>query len=568
MKIRTKLVSVFCLSMALMAAALVAEKVAVGKEEALLEASEKRHLSTLIAEEFLNSSKNLTRLARTYVATGDPQYEKAYWDIVKWRSGDIPRPSNFHVDLSPGVIKPQVDIMKELEFSETEFALLKEAGQLSNDLIKTEEQAMNSIKQNQIASGPYFEKDDESVRGFAIRILFDANYHNEVTKIMGPVDRFFAEIDARTAAELNDTQTSAHFWMNAAFVLQLMVAAALIGIIFITLRYVLSPLGDVVQAMREIAEGDGDLGRRLEEKGNDELTELAHSFNLFASNVMTMVQKVGASVENISSSSSQLANTAEKADYAINQQKMSIDQVSAASHQMVTAVHEVARHATSAAAATNQSDTEASQGMQVLDSAIREINVLTDEIQQASGAIGQLESDSNTISSVLDVIRDIADQTNLLALNAAIEAARAGEQGRGFAVVADEVRNLAQRTQDSTQEIQSMIERLQNSAQAAVNVMQRSQDQATSCVSQATEAGSSLESITKAISAINDMNNQIAAASEQQGAVMEEISTSINAILNQVDETSEGSRNTAISSDSMKALSMELKSLVGQFKVA
>ncbi|WP_261840783.1 methyl-accepting chemotaxis protein [Aliamphritea ceti] len=568
MKIRTKLVSVFCLSMVLMGAALVAEKVAVSKNDDQLKASEKRHLSNLIADEFLQSSKNLTRLARTYVATGDQAYQEKYWQIVQWRSGDIPRPAEFHPDLYPGVIKPQADIMKDLNFTDAEFALLKEAGQLSNDLIRTEEQAMNSIKQGIVAAGPYKANSGESIETFAIRILFDANYHREVTKIMGPVDLFFAEIDQRTAAELKAAQTSANFWMNTAFTFQLLVCAALIAVIFMTLRFVLTPLNQVVEAMREIGEGDGNLGNRLEEKGNDELTDLARSFNLFAANVMAMVQQVGASVENISSSSSQLASTAEKADYAINQQKMSIDQVSSASHQMVAAVQEVARHATSAAAATNQSDTEASQGMRVLDNAIQEINVLTEEIHQASGAIGQLESDSNTISTVLDVIRDIADQTNLLALNAAIEAARAGEQGRGFAVVADEVRNLAQRTQDSTQEIQGMIERLQSSAMTAVNVMQRSQDQAKSCVTQAVEAGTSLQSITQAISSINDMNNQIATASEQQGAVMEEISTSIMAILTQVDETSEGSRNTAVSSDSMRDLSMELKALVGQFKVA
>ena len=568
MKIRTKLVSVFCLSMTLIGAALVAEKVAVSKNDYQLVVSEKRHLSTLIAEEFLHTSKNLTRLARTYVATGDPAYENAYWDIVKWRSGEIPRPAETHPALYPGVTKPQKEIMQELNFTGTEFALLEEAGNLSNNLIKTEEQAMNSIRQGQVASGPFKPAAGESTEAFAIRILFDVNYHNEVAKIMRPVDLFFNEIDQRTSAELHGAQASANFWMNLAFTFQLLVAGALIAVIFITLRYVLAPLNQVVAAMHDIAEGEGDLGRRLEEKGSDEITDLARSFNTFAANVMDVVQKVGTSVENISASSSQLASTAEKADFAINQQKMSIDQVSSASHQMVSAVQEVARHATSAAAATSQSDTEAVQGMQVLDSAIEEINVLTEEIHQASGAIGQLESDSNTISSILDVIRDIADQTNLLALNAAIEAARAGEQGRGFAVVADEVRNLAQRTQDSTQEIQGMIERLQSSALKAVNVMQRSQDQAQSCVTQAAEAGESLQSITQAISAINDMNNQIATASEQQGAVMEEISTSINAILTQVDETSAGSRNTAVSSDSMRALSMELKTLVGQFKVA
>lgn len=568
MTIKKKILSVFFFSICFIGLSFVAEHIARDKDKAQLHASDSRYLSKLIAEEFVNSSRNLTRLARTYVATGDSNYAAQYLDIVKWRNGEIPRPRHFNKDLYPGVQKPQIDIMKELNFTDAELDLLKKAAGFSNDLIETEQQAMGSIETGQLAAGPFTPQSGEAIDRFAIRILFDANYHNEVSKIMGPVSEFIAAIEQRTDAQQQTAQASAQLWTNITFFLQIAVGLCLLALVAIVYWHGLIPLNNVVAAMKEISNGDGDLGRRLTVKGKDELAELSGAFNLFVSNIMDVVKQVGSSVDSLSSSSAELADTAEKTDQSIAQQKSAIDNVSSASNQMMASVDDVARHASTAAQTARQSDAEVKGTMDVLLNSIGSIKQLTNEIDSASQAIGQLEADSNTITSVLDVIRGIADQTNLLALNAAIEAARAGEQGRGFAVVADEVRNLAQRTQDSTQEIQGMIEQLQTSAIKAVEVMQKSQEQASECVEHAENAGDSLRVITQDISTMNDMNNQIASASEEQNLAMQAINSSITTLLGQVERTVDGSKDTAQNSESMQKLSTNLKELIGTFKVA
>jgi methyl-accepting chemotaxis protein len=233
---------------------------------------------------------------------------------------------------------------------------------------------------------------------------------------------------------------------------------------------------------------------------------------------------------------------------------------------MAATSQEVARNTAAAANAARQADSETQAGREVVNQAIDAIDHLAQEVVSAADVIHRLEAESGKIGTVLDVIRGIAEQTNLLALNAAIEAARAGEQGRGFAVVADEVRTLATRTQESTQEIQKMIERLQTGAKSAVQVMEQGRSKAQVSVQQAARAGTSLDTIATAVSAISDMNAQIASAAEEQGAVAEEINRNITNISQIANQTASGAEQTATASAELAKLAARLQTHVGRFK--
>ena len=327
------------------------------------------------------------------------------------------------------------------------------------------------------------------------------------------------------------------------------------------------PLRQAVHAMHDIAEGEGDLTHRLEQKGSNEIADLAGAFNQFASKVQAMVQQVTRSVEQISTASEEMSLITDQTNKEIQSQQSETDQVATAMNQMTATVQEVASHAARAADSARQADEEAQDGKRIMQQTLNAMDTLANEVENAAGVIHTLEKESEEIGTVLDVIRGIAEQTNLLALNAAIEAARAGEQGRGFAVVADEVRTLASRTQASTQEIQNMIERLQSGANNAVKAMEAGQTQARKGVEQASLAGASLETITKSVTTISDMNMQIASAAEEQSSVADEINRNIATISQSADNTAHGSQQTAIAGDELARLAAELRELVGHFKV-
>jgi len=344
-----------------------------------------------------------------------------------------------------------------------------------------------------------------------------------------------------------------------------MIAGLIIAILIASM--IGKPLCQTVEAMSEISEGEGDLTRRLDESGNNEISRLATAFNNFAEKVRSMVSQVYGSTTQLSSAAEIMSSIVDETNRATQQQQTETSMVVTAMNEMTATVQEVARHATDAAEAANNADKFSAEGKQVVNSTMQSIESLSSEVHSAANVIAQLEKDSENIGAVLDVIKGIAEQTNLLALNAAIEAARAGEQGRGFAVVADEVRTLASRTQQSTQEIQEMIEKLQAGAQSAVKVMNDGRTKAESSVDQAAKAGSSLESITNAVSLIKDMNMQIATAAEQQSSVAEEINKNIVNISDIVDKSVDSAGQTASASNELAQLSSELQQLVNQFKV-
>lgn len=330
-------------------------------------------------------------------------------------------------------------------------------------------------------------------------------------------------------------------------------------------RSLMGSINRIKVAVHNMAEGD--LTTQVKIDANDEMQLIANDMNMMIERTNALVSQVISAANQVVLSSDQSSATSEDARDGVNQQNQQLELIATAMNEMSATVHEVANNAASAAEATRNADTEANNGRAVVNQTIQSINDLSREMQQASSVIKQLEDDSESIGTVLDVIRGIAEQTNLLALNAAIEAARAGEQGRGFAVVADEVRTLASRTQDSTQEIQAMIEKVQQGAQNAVKVMEDGNEQTEKTVSQAAEAGTTLESITAAVNHITQMNEQIASAAEEQSSVAEEINRNVVNVRDIAEKTVDNANSTAESSESLKNVALQLQSLVAEFKV-
>ena len=567
MTIKARLFFIVLAISALLLVNIGSENMASHHNEQQTQHSETRYLSYLLAEEFKQTSLDLTRLGRTYIATGDEKYWDAYWNIVSWRNGESPRPTEVDNGLYPGKNRKQSDIMGELNFSSREFSLLKQASDNSNALIATEDQAMRSIREGRIVSGPNQALPGESVRDFALRIAFDQTYHNEVANIMAPVNQFFQVLDQRTAETLETSQNQASFWLTFSISNQLLIVALIGILIYFMQQSLFNPLMQAIQAMRNIGDGDGDLTKRLKQDGKTELAALGYGFNLFAIHVQQVVKSLRHAIGEISASSYQLSTTAEDANHSMNTQKQEIAQLLVALEQILPAVRDVAENANFGGEQAASADASAKQGLVVIEQATTNINQLENDINNASDVIDSLAQDTDGIGSVLDVILGIADQTNLLALNAAIEAARAGEQGRGFAVVADEVRTLAQRTQDSTTEIQSMIEKLQSNAKQAVQVMDHSHERTRLCVQNTRAASDELQNITQSIQAINGINQQIASATEEQNASLSEVRRNVNNINLQVEQTAKGAQQTREMSIHTSEQLTHIQQLIEYFKI-
>ncbi|WP_456114991.1 methyl-accepting chemotaxis protein [Shewanella yunxiaonensis] len=345
--------------------------------------------------------------------------------------------------------------------------------------------------------------------------------------------------------------------------------ALLIGTLIAVLiaRSITGPIGEATRAMNNIAEGEGDLTQRIKVHSKDEIAELAQAFNRFASKIHGTMQSVAQVTESLATSAEEMSGITGNSRRSADQQQRETEQVATAMNEMAATVQEVAHNATDAATAAEQADSASDAGKQVVQQVVQQIDGLAKEINNAVDTIDKLAQNSQAIDTVLEVIRNIAEQTNLLALNAAIEAARAGEQGRGFAVVADEVRSLASRTQASTAEIQHIIEQLQQGARSAVSVMEKSNQTTAHCVQEANNAGKALEQIRSAVSTITQMNIQIASAANQQVAVSAEINRNVSNINDAVAHNSDSSAQIAEASGELATLSGRLQQLLGQFRL-
>ena len=347
----------------------------------------------------------------------------------------------------------------------------------------------------------------------------------------------------------------------------LIIAAIGLLVIWLVGHGIARPLKQMVAMLDDIAKGEGDLTRRLSSDRSDELGSIAKGFNTFLAKLQAMITQVVTSVQSVSDSSEHTADIAIRTNIGIQKQMAEIDQVATAVQEMTATAQDVARNATQAAQAASHADQAAGQGMQIVRDTSNSIGVLAVEIGKAVEVVQTLAKDSENINAILTAIRGIAEQTNLLALNAAIEAARAGEQGRGFAVVADEVRNLAQKTQKATEEIQSMIQQLQQGTRDVVRVMEDSQHRTDESVQHAAKAAEALETITQAVSVINDMNTQIASAAEEQSAVADDINRNVINIGQVANEVAGGADESSSASAGLTKLAEQQRRLINQFKV-
>ena len=323
----------------------------------------------------------------------------------------------------------------------------------------------------------------------------------------------------------------------------------------------------ISNSLRNIAQGEGDLTLRLPQTNRDELGDLEQWFNVFIEKLHKTIGDVIHAINPLTEVAEQLNHVSTETTRTSADQRRSSELVSKTMNDMIENVRSVALSASAAAQAAGDADKQAHDGIAIVQSNVTAINELADEVERASGVITKLESDAESVGSILGVIKDIAEQTNLLALNAAIEAARAGDQGRGFAVVADEVRTLASRTQDSTHEINAVIEQLQSAARSAVEVIDQSKEHASYSVEKALATVNSLETITTNVASITDMNNKIAVATDEQQQSAQSIENSMNN-MHEASKTAESStKKVSELSGSLHTLATQLNSVAQQFKV-
>ncbi len=368
-------------------------------------------------------------------------------------------------------------------------------------------------------------------------------------------------ISSQTQKRADDARTKKLQLMGVT--LLAIVLGVLIGGLIV--RQITQPLNQAVRIAERI--GAGDMTGQAAEQRDDEFGQLLQALGKTRGNLQTLIGHIGGITAQLATASSELSAVTEQTSAGVNSQRQETDQVATAMHEMTATVQEVARNAEEASNAAQRADQQAAKGNTVVQRALSQIDRLSNEVTLSAEAMTQLNQETDGISTVLTVINGIAEQTNLLALNAAIEAARAGEAGRGFAVVADEVRGLAQRTQQSTAQIEALIANLQKGARTASGMMDSSSSLARDTVALARDVGAELQAITETVSVIQAMNQQIATAAEQQSSVAEEINRSVLSVRDVADQSAEAARETASSTARLAQLGGELQTLIARFKV-
>ena len=502
-----------------------------------------RYRSYLLADELRQSSDDLTRLARTYAVTGDAKYEKQYFDILDIRNGKKPRPEHYeriYWDfVAAGIDKPQPDgataslqaLMKEAGFSEQEFAKLKEAQNNSDALVKNETIAMNAVKGLfDDGTGQFTKKGDPDLE-LARKLTHDENYHKYKAQIMKPVDEFLELLDKRTSAaveQAKQAKTRMQYWVTG---LVLFSIAFLVVALLTVYRRIIAALGGEPAVASEVVKqvAAGDLSVEIP-VANTDSTSLLAAMKVMQSNLQKLIGEIQTNADMVASAAKKMTIAAENVVGSSQQQSASSLEIAAAMEQSTVSINLMSDSANRAQTISGDSELLMNETSGVVSEAVNRIAKIATVVEQASQTVRTVGQESENVSKIVLVIKEVADQTNLLALNAAIEAARAGEQGRGFAVVADEVRKLAERTTQSTQEITTMISSMQSSARDAVTCIEDAVANVNEGVILTKRVGESVSRLGASSHEVKEVIIDVSSALREQNAASNEIARNVEQI--------------------------------------
>ncbi|MGL6005340.1 methyl-accepting chemotaxis protein [Aeromonas sobria] len=535
----------------------------------LEESYRQQYVSYLLADELRQSSDDLTRLGRTYVITKDPAYEQQYMRILAIRNGEQARPDGYnriYWDFvaangqnprpDSNVRRGLIDLMKDAGFTEGELAKLNEAKNNSDALVNTEVAAFKLVQQT--------DGDPIANQQKAIAMMHDKAYHQNKGRIMSPIDDFYVMMEARNQEAVESAMT------NTDMLRYLFLALGLVLMFFLwrTYRSLLDLVGTSVEQLKTdlhlLAMGDFSLPIKVPQGSKESLIGLLGSMQ---STLKGIIAKVSHSTEELSDSADSIAQIAEQTARFATSQQTSTQTMAAAIEELVVSISHLSDNATHADELSKVSANTLEEGSGVIKETLDSIENISTTVGEAASTISELNGHTQQISEIIGVIRSIADQTNLLALNAAIEAARAGEQGRGFAVVADEVRNLASRSAASTQQITGMISKIQSGADASIRSMETTVNNVSRGVSLANQTGEAISSIRSHASNLTGLMGEISHTLREQSTAANEVVSTVGNITSLSEQSGDAARHVSQEAAKLKQLSRVLRQEMGHFKL-